>query len=147
MPTERRTRHLLREAAWVLALVGLSLGAVSLGARLARRVVIKLGPNDAEYTSGFREDWELDGHTRYHWTSLTAAVRAPVHLAGEGFRLRLRARRHFDDPAHVRLAVERRVFTEFDIRADRRVAYPILEFRLPPLEGEGTFRLDITSRV
>ena len=42
----------------------------SLAARWARPALIEFGPNDVGYTSGFREDWERDGLTRFRWTGM-----------------------------------------------------------------------------
>jgi hypothetical protein len=139
-------RPLLLEA---VALCGLACAGVAtswVASRAVTRVLIKLGPNDGDYVSGFRTEWERDGYTRFRWTGLKAALRAPVRLTGDAFRLRMRVRRHFEDPARVRLATEGRVFAAFDLQADRRVAYRVFEFPLPRLAGAQPFEIDIDSR-
>jgi hypothetical protein len=111
----------------------------------ARPVLLNLGPNDAEYVEGFREDWERDRLTRFHWTTLSAAIRLPVHVRGSGHVLRMRVRRHFVEPARITLRVEGRTAATFDIVADTRVPYRVLEFPLPSLDGRDPFRLEILA--
>lgn len=142
-----RLRRFLHDGTLLVVVVAVALVAVWGATRRAGRVVVKLGPNDRDYVSGFREEFELDGHTRFRWTGLTAAVRAPVRLSGDGWSLRMRVRRHYDDPAVVRLQVERQTVGELEIRADRKVAYPIQELSLPRLSGREPFRLDLQFRV
>lgn len=86
-----------------------------LAARHARPLLLNLGPNDQEYVRGFREDWERDGLTRFHWTTLSSSVRWPLSLAGDGHRLRMRLRRHFVDPAVVTLTISGQPFAKFEI--------------------------------
>jgi hypothetical protein len=108
--------------------------------------VLNLGPNDAAYVSGFREDWERLGRTRFHWTTLSSTVTLPVRLRGEGHLLRLRARRHFVEPAVVVLSSEgRSVAPALTLAADTRVPYRVLEVPLPALEGRGPFHLRIDA--
>lgn len=95
--------------------------------------------------SGFRQDWERDGRTRFHWTSQAANVRLPLLVAGEGARLRLRYRRHFVEPTTVRLTVEGRTVASFEARADEKVAYRIVEVPLPRLEGRHPFVVSIEA--
>jgi hypothetical protein len=109
------------------------------------RVLLNFGPNDASYIRGFREGWEREGHTRFHWTSPSASVTLPVRVRGDGFRLRMRVRRHFLDPAHVRLSVEGRTVAAFDLKADEKVAYPTVDVPLPRLEGRAPFALGIEA--
>jgi len=110
-------------------------------ARRGRPALLDLGPNDADYVQGFREDWEPDGRTRFHWAGPVAQLRLPIRAAGTGHVLRMRVRRHFIEPSHVRLTVEGRTAAQFDIEADPKVPYRILEFPLPPLEGREAFVL------
>ena len=115
-------------------------------ARFAHPLTLNLGPNDAGYVSGFREDWERVGRTRFHWTTLSSSIRLPARLRGEGHVLRLRARRHFVEPAWVRLSAEgRTVAGPFEIAADTKVPYRVLEFPLPRLEGRAPFVLGIEA--
>lgn len=124
------------------ALAALACGA---GLALARVALVELGPNDGDYVRGFREDWERDGTTRFRWTSPTAAVDIPLEVRGEGFKLRLRVRRHFVEPAHVRLIAEGRTVHAFDIAADTKVPYRIEEAPLPALAGGGPFQIAIQA--
>ncbi len=123
-------------------------GAVApdLGARFARRLVVDLGPNDADYVRGFREDWERDGRTRFHWTSTVASVVLPYRLSGDGFQLRARVRRHFVEPAQVRLIVEDRTVHDFSIQADPTIPYRVESVPLGRLQGLDPFRLAIQAR-
>ena len=52
--------------------------APGLAARWARPALIEFGPNDVGYTSGFRQDWERDGLTRFRWTGTHSTVTLPV---------------------------------------------------------------------
>ena len=59
--------------ALVLALLaGAALLAPRVGAWRARPILLELGPNDRDYVQGFREEWERQGYTRFHWTSPSA---------------------------------------------------------------------------
>jgi hypothetical protein len=119
--------------------------APSLAARHARPVLLDLGPNDSGYVLGFREDWERDGPTRFHWAGSAAEIRLPLHVVGDGHLLRMRVRRHFIEPTQVRLTIEGRTAALFDIQADTKVPYRILEFPLPSLEGRGPFVLGLQA--
>jgi hypothetical protein len=140
-----RSKHAL-DALLALTLTALGGLTPGLAARQARPVVLNLGPNDGAYVSGFREDWERLGRTRFHWTTLSSAVRLPVRLSGTGHLLRLRARRHFVEPAWIRLSAEGRALAApFAIAADTKVPYRILEFPLPHLVGAEEFELRIDA--
>ncbi len=122
MSTSLPSRRRLRTLAAVLFLAAV-LGAVAPQLLLfaSRPLLLNLGPNDAEYVSRFREEWERDVRTRFHWTTLHSQVQWPVRLSGEGHVLRARLRRHFVDPAVIRLSAEGRTFAEFEIQADPKV--------------------------
>jgi hypothetical protein len=124
-----------------------ALSLPSVASRHARPALVNLGPNDSEYLQGFREDWERDGRTRFHWTLLWSSIRLPIRAIGSGHVLRMRARRHFVDPAVVTLRAEGRTATRFSIQADERVPYRVFEFPLPELEGRDPFVLGIESSV
>lgn len=130
-------------AAFLLALA--AWWAPEIAARHARPVLLDLGPNDPDYVRGFREDWERDGLTRFHWAGNAAEIRIPLRVIGEGHVLRMRARRHFIEPSHVRLTTEGRTAAVFDIQADTKVPYRLLEFPLPSLEGRGPFVLSLQA--
>jgi hypothetical protein len=119
--------------------------APEIAARHARPVLLDLGPNDPDYVGGFREDWERDGLTRFHWAGNAAEVRLPLRVIGEGHVLRMRVRRHFIEPSHVRLTVEGRTAALFDIQADTKHPYRLLEFPLPSLEGRAPFLLSLQA--
>jgi lipoprotein signal peptidase len=127
----------------VLALAALVLP--DLAARHARPAVLNLGPNDLDYVRGFREDWERDRLTRFHWTTPHATVRLPIMARGDGLRLTMRIRRHLVDPAKVTIRAEERIVSVFDIQADPRIAYRTIAVDLPPLEGRAPFGLAIDS--
>jgi hypothetical protein len=127
-------------------LAGGALAAPGAGAWRARPLLLEFGPNDRDYVRGFREEWEREGRTRFHWTSPSARVSLPVRLQGEGHVLRLRVRRHFVEPAHVRLTTEgRTIGAPFDLQADTKVPYRLLELPLPPLSGRDPFVLLIEA--
>jgi hypothetical protein len=127
----------------LLGIAGLALPA--LGALHARAAVVNFGPNDADYVRGFREDWERDRATRFHWTTNQASVRVPLRIAGTGARLSMRIRRHLIEPAKVTIRIEGRIVSTFDIQADPQVAYRVLSIDLPPLEGGAPFVLTVDS--
>jgi hypothetical protein len=138
----------MRRAADLLALVLLAAAALLLppvAAHHARPAVLNLGPNDFDYVTGFREDWERDRLTRFHWTTPHATVRLPILAPGEGHRLTMRVRRHLLEPATVTVRAEDRIVSVFDIQADPRVAYRTIAVDLPSLEGRGPFRVTIDS--
>ncbi len=116
-----------------------------LAVRHARPVLLDLGPNDADYVRGFREDWEPDGRTRFRWAGPVAELRLPLRVIGEGHVLRMRVRRHFIEPSHVRLTIEGRTAALFDIQADTKLPYRTLEFALPNLEGREPFVISLQA--
>jgi hypothetical protein len=133
---------------WMGALLLVALAALALpfaATRVARPLLVNLGPNDGDYTRGFREDWERDGRTRFHWTTLASTVRVPVLLSGDGHVLRMRVRRHFIEPAQVTLTESGRVFARFEIAADTKVPYRTLEFPLPRLDPRAPLEIQIHS--
>jgi hypothetical protein len=139
-----------RRADVLLALTAALLAAAALlvGARFTRPLLVELGPNDSRYAvQGFREDWERDRATRFRWTSLASEVAIPAKLSGPGFVLRARMRRHFTEPAHVRMASEGRIVGSFDVGGDPKVAYHVVEVPLPELAGRAPFALtlDVSS--
>jgi hypothetical protein len=130
----------------LLVLLGACAGTLpSLARPWMRHLMLDLGPNDREYTTGFREGWEREGTTRFHWTTRSSIVTLPVRLSGHGFLLRMRVRRHFLDPARVRLSSEGIVFHTFDIKSDPKIAYPLIETTLPDMVGRHRFVLSIDS--
>jgi hypothetical protein len=132
----------------VVALLLVAVAALALpfaATRVARPLLVNLGPNDLDYTRGFREDWERDGRTRFHWTTLASTVRVPFLVAGDGHVLRMRVRRHFIEPATVTLMTSGRVFARFEIAADTETPYRTLEFPLPRLEPGAPLAIEIHS--
>lgn len=134
-----------RDVAAALALVAAAWGGPALATRHASPAVVNFGPNDSLYVQGFRPDWEREGRTRFHWTSTSSAVRLPLYVRGSGHVLRMRVRRHFVEPARVTLRTEGRTVAAFDLRADTRVPYLVLEFPLPSLQGRAPFELLIDA--
>jgi hypothetical protein len=141
-----RLRRLVVDVALVFALGAIGLLLPAFAARHARPAVLNLGPNDADYVTGFREDWERDRRTRFHWTGRTAAVRLPLIVAGEGHRLRMRVRRHLIEPSRITVRDnDGRPVAAFDIQADPKVAYRVVEAALPPGEERTPFFVTIDS--
>jgi hypothetical protein len=112
-------------------------------ARLARPAFLNFGPNDVDYVRGFRPDWERDGKTIYHWTGTRAEVSLPIGLRGDGV-LRLRARRHFIEPAHVTLTISGRRAAVFDVQRDV-AAYRTIEVPLSGLAGDVPLEIGIDA--
>jgi hypothetical protein len=141
----RRSRPAWLEAAAAILAALVACGAVSLGTRLAHTALLDFGPNDAGYVHGFRPDWERDGLTRFRWTGISSTVTLPFRVAGEGHRLRLRLRRHFVEPARVTFKVEGRSVAAFEVQADTKVPYRIVDVPLPRLDGRHPFVLAIEA--
>lgn len=140
-----RLRSALSHLVVLCALAGLVSCGALLALRHSRPILLDFGPNDAEYVSDFRVDWERDGRTRFHWTSVAARVEIPLLLRGPGHVLRLRARRHFLEPAHVTLSTEGRRIGGFEIASDANIPYRIYEFALPDMQGRRPFLLEIEA--
>jgi hypothetical protein len=119
--------------------------AARAGVSWSRTALLDFGPNDAGYVHGFRPDWERDGLTRFRWTGTSSTVTLPLRAVGEGHRLRLRLRRHFIEPARVTLKVEGRSAAAFEVQADTKVPYRIVDVPLPRLEGRHPFVLSIEA--
>lgn len=107
-----------------------------------RSVIVDLGPNDHDYVRGFREDWERDGKTRFRWTTFASTVRLPVGIDGPNHVVRVRARRHFVEPATVTASLDGRVFGRFEIAADPSTPYRTVELPLPDLAGDRPLSID-----
>ena len=141
----RRPFFAWRDAALLLFAALCGLLAVRAGVGSSRSLLLDFGPNDPGYVQGFRPEWERDGLTRFRWTGTLSTIALPFRLAGDGIVMRLRMRRHFIEPARVTLKVEGRTVSSFDIQADPRVPYRIVETVLPALEGRHPFVLSIES--
>lgn len=139
-----------RRAAATLGLAVLLAGAAAAGTawalRYARPLLLELGPNDTAHIAGFREDWERDGDVRFRWTTLSSRLRFPFGLDGEGARLTLRYRRHFDEPAELRLVVAGTVVGQLEARADRKQPYQFVEVRLPATREPLELGIEATTR-
>jgi hypothetical protein len=135
------------DLALLIALVAGSSVLALIAAGTARTARADLGPNEADYIGGgFRPGkWEIEGCTRFHWTTPSAWLRLPLRVQGDGFALRARVRRHMVEPAQVTLRAEGRAFASFTIASDTEIAYRILDFPLPALEGRHPFALTIDS--
>lgn len=146
LPLSQRLRGLQTDLLACLLLALASWWAPSWALHFARPALLNLGPNDEEYVRGFRSGWERLGITRFHWTSRSASVHLPLKIRGDGHVVRMRIRRHFVEPAYVRLTVEgRTVGAPFTIKADTRTAYFTVQLPLPPLEGKAPFALVIDA--
>ena len=119
--------------------------AVRAGVGTSRTLLLDFGPNDPGYVQGFRPEWERDGLTRFRWTGTSSTVSLPFRLSGGGTVMRIRMRRHFVEPARVTLRAEGRAVSSFDIQADTRVPYRVVETVLPALEGRHPFVLSIDA--
>ncbi|MCM2254293.1 MAG: hypothetical protein NDJ94_01360 [Vicinamibacteria bacterium] len=138
-------RRLAGTLAWALAAAVLAVAGLAAGLRQARPLVLDLGPNDAAQLAGFREDWEREGSVAFRWTTLRSEVRFPFALAEPGGRVVLRYRRHFDDPARVRIVSAGATVVQFEARADRKSPY--LELEAPLGATRGPLTLVFESHV
>jgi len=141
----RRFRPAWLDAAAVVLAAVSACGAARLGVEWSRTALVDFGPNDVDYVQGFRPDPERDGLTRFRWTSPSATVTLPFRAVGDGHRLRLRLRRHLVEPARVTLKVEGRSVAAFEVQADTKVPYRIVDVPLPRLEGRHPFVLAIDA--
>ena len=141
----QRSRPAWLDAAALVLVSLLAGGAARVGVAWSRTALLDFGPNDVGYVHGFRPDWERDGRTRFRWTGTSSTVTLPFRAVGEGHRLRLRLRRHFVEPARVTLKVEGRSVASFEVQADTRIPYRIVEVPLPRLEGRHPFVLAIEA--
>jgi hypothetical protein len=140
-----RTRTAWLDAAAIVLAALSAWGAARLGVGWSRTALLDFGPSDVGYVQGFRPDWERDGTTRFRWTGTSSTVALPFRAAGDGHRLRLRLRRHFVEPARVTLKVEGRTVAAFEVQADTKVPYRIVDIPLPRLEGRHPFVLAIEA--
>ncbi len=104
--------------------------SVLVGHQFATSAVVDIGPTDARYVHGFH-DIERDGSTYFRWTSVPSSyLSLPIRFCGPG-SVRLRARRHFLDPAVLTLSIGGRVLGQRSIQARSDHPYEILEFQVP----------------
>ncbi len=102
-------------------------GAVVLGHRLATSAVIDLGPTDESYVRDFREI-ERDGPLYFRWSSAPSSrLFLPLRFCGPG-SLRLRARRHFVEPAILNVSVNGSVLGQRSIQARTDHPYDVIVF-------------------
>ncbi|MBX7185226.1 MAG: hypothetical protein K1Y01_08800 [Vicinamibacteria bacterium] len=117
----------------VWAVVMLSImgaAAVQLGHRFAPSAVVDLGPTDGHYVRDFR-DVERDGPDYFRWSTTPAStIQFPMRFCGPG-SLRLRARRHFLDPAVISVSLSGSVLGQRSVRAREDHPYEIIIFDVP----------------
>ena len=148
MRGEAASRPATAEILLCLALAVAGAFAPSLAARWARPALIEFGPNDVGYTSGFRQDWERDGLTRFRWTGTHSTVTLPLSVSGDGLRLRVRMRRHLVEPAEVIVSAQGNPVGRFEIQADLHSPYRTMDLPLPPAPSPGPLTITIqTSSV
>lgn len=141
----QRSRPAWLDAAALVLAALFAWGAARMGVGASRPALLDFGPNDVGYVQGFRPDWERDGRTRFRWTGTSSTVSLPFRASGEGHRLRLRLRRHFVEPARVTLKVEGRTVAVFEVQADTKTPYRVVDVPLPRLEGRHPFVLSIEA--
>ena len=73
------------------------------------------GPNDRDYVTGFREDFEVDEPTLIHWTLRRGRVRLPVVLPNGPFEISFRYKRHIALPAETTLFVANQQVARFPV--------------------------------
>lgn len=121
-----------RGASWrALALIGMLAAAgalaVQVGHQFARSASVDLGPADGHYVREFR-DLERDGPDYFRWSSVPSSRLAlPLRFCGPG-EVRLRARRHFVDPALISLSLSGAVVGQRSVRAREDHPYEVITF-------------------
>jgi hypothetical protein len=124
--TRRRTRWTAVVASTFCSAAFGALAVIG-GHRLAAAAVVDLGPTDARYVRGFREI-ERDGTTYFRWSAVPSSqITAPLRFCGPG-TLRIRARRHFEDPAQLTVSMNGSVLGQRAVKALEDSPYAVLEF-------------------
>ena len=104
-------------------------------------VFVDFGPNDSRYAQGFREDFEIDEPTLFHWTTHRSQVSLPFHLNGP-YDVTLRYKRHIALEAEIRLFLEGEALEPFVV--------PHGDFTLRTFRavrpGAGPFKLRLLAR-
>ena len=93
-------RSITKEVYRLLSILALSSLAIYAAYQVPGDIFLDFGPNDHEYVQGFREDFEIDEPTIFHWSSDRATVSLPFHINGS-FDVTLRYKRHISSPAEV----------------------------------------------
>ena len=73
------------------------------------------GPNDGDYVTGFRKDFEIDEPTLIHWSLRRGRVRLPVILPRGPFEISFRYKRHIALPAQTTLFVANEQVDRFPV--------------------------------
>ena len=73
------------------------------------------GPNDGDYVTGFRKDFEIDEPTLIHWSLRRGRVRLPVILPRGPFDISFRYKRHIALPAQTTLFVANEQVDRFPV--------------------------------
>ena len=96
----------LRDAVLLLALAAPALYLAVAGVPAPVTVLFNLGPNDADYVTGFEPHYEIDGPVATRWTTYRAEVDLPLTLRGGPADLSYRFSRVLPETAvvDVRLA-------------------------------------------
>lgn len=129
-PPVGRTGRFVRAAAGVVLCALLSITGLFIGHRLAREAIVDVGPTDAAYVQQFR-DLERDGDAYFRWSSSPqSAVTLPVRFCGPG-ALRMRIRRHFEDPALLTVLLDGVVVGTRSVRARSDTPYEVAIFQVP----------------
>ena len=115
--------------------------ALVLAFQLPSDIFFDFGPNDARYTRGFREDFEVDEPTIIHWSSDRSTVTLPFRLSGP-YDVTLRYKRHIASPAEVRFFLgDERVETATVPQRD----FGLIDLHTDNTDG-GPFELRLLSR-
>ncbi|MGH9324847.1 MAG: hypothetical protein ACRD21_12275, partial [Vicinamibacteria bacterium] len=125
-------------AAGVLAL--LATGSFFLAFQGPGDIFLDFGPNDGRYVEGFREDFEIDEPTLFHWSTDRAQVRLPFHVQAP-YEVTLRFKRHIEKPAEIRLFIEGDAVGSFTAP---RQDFTLRTFRVKEPSGEA-FELGLLS--
>lgn len=129
--------------AWGLLLVLAAWLGPAAAARGSRFALVNLGPNDRDYTRGFRPDWERDGLTPFRRATSSASLVLPVAVRGDGVKLRIRP--HSSEATSLRLTLQGEGADPVEIRFEPDAPSRTLEVGLPHLAGQDRFALDIQA--
>jgi hypothetical protein len=110
-----------------------------------RQVLLDLGPNDADYVSGFHAPYEIEGTLAARWSTYDAQVSLPLALRGAA-ALSFRYSRVFPQTAVVEVTVGGEAAERFECRGG---GFRVHRTPLRPLAGapaEVAFRVDSHER-